>query len=122
MRDASNILRDQSSVGHHERCAEVAHLIDHHVVGSALYIGGHFIRNGRQCVADHFQRHWINRCGHYPFPTEITSSPVSATASRSPGNNIVVEPYSLTKAGPLISAPPAIASRWYTGHSNGWSP
>src|SRR5579863_6911245 len=79
MRDSAHILRDERAVRHDERRTEIPHLIDHHVVGGPLNIRGHFIRNGRQRVADHLQGYRIDLCRHYPLPTEMTSSPVRET-------------------------------------------
>ena len=53
--DAADILRDELALGIDQRGAEIAHLVDHHVVGGALQIGRHFVGDRRQRVADHFQ-------------------------------------------------------------------
>jgi hypothetical protein len=55
MRDASHILRDQFALRVHQGRAEVAHLVDHHVVGRALQIDRHLVRDGGQRIADDFQ-------------------------------------------------------------------
>ena len=56
MRHAADILRHERAVGRDQRGAEVAHLVDHHVVGGALQIGRHLVGDGRQRVADHLER------------------------------------------------------------------
>ena len=61
VRNAADILRDELAFGIDQRGAEVAHLVDHHVVGGALQVGGHFVGDRRQRIADHFQRHRIER-------------------------------------------------------------
>jgi hypothetical protein len=56
VRDAADILRNQLALEIDQRGAEIAHLIDHHIVGCALQVRRHFIGDRGQRVADHFQR------------------------------------------------------------------
>ena len=56
MRHAADVLRNQLALGVEQRGAVVAHLVDHHVVGGALQVGRHLVGDGRQRVADHFER------------------------------------------------------------------
>src|SRR5216683_6933483 len=117
MRDAAHILRNERAVRSHERCAKVAHLIDHHVVRGAVEVGRHLIGNSGQRVSDDFQRDGIKLLCHRSLPNEMRSSPVLATVRSSPGNTTVVEPYSLTSAGPVNCAPGGKSSREKTVHS-----
>ena len=61
MRDAADILRDQLALGVDERGAEVAHLVDHHVVGGALQVGRHLVGDRRQGVADDLEGDRVER-------------------------------------------------------------
>src|ERR1700733_7028871 len=105
MRDAAYILRNERAVGGHERRAEIAHFVNHHVVRGAMEIGRHLVGDGGQSVADDFQRDGVKMLRHGSLLSEITSSPVGATERSSPGKSTVVEPYSLTRAGPVNFAP-----------------
>src|SRR5579864_445557 len=105
MRHAADILRHEPGVGQQQRGAEVADLVDHHVVGGAMEIGCHLGRDRGQGAADDFQGHGVELRRHWACPTLMMSSPVSATASLSPGKITVVEAYSLTSAGPSILSP-----------------
>ena len=61
VRHAADVLRHELAVGIDQRGAEVAHLVDHHVVGGALQVGRHLVGDRGQRVADHFQRDRIER-------------------------------------------------------------
>ena len=76
----------------------------------ALQIGRHLVGDGGERVAHDLEGHWIE-LRHQSLSTEMMSSPVAATDSRSPGKTTVVEPYSLTSAGPTILAPAGRTSR-----------
>ena len=133
VRDAADVLRDQLALGVEQRGAEVAHLVDHHVVGGALQVGRHLVGDGGQRVADHFERDRVERpcrsraCvlraialarralrvfGHHAPPTLMISSPDGATVQSSLLNSTVVVPSSCTIAGPTMRAPALSASRW----------
>ncbi len=105
MRYPADILRHQAGIGEEHRGAEVAHLVDHHVIRGPMQIRRHFGGDGRKRAANHFERHGIELVRHAAFPTVMISSPVSATARLSPGKMTVVEAYSLTSAGPAILSP-----------------
>ena len=111
MRHAADILRHQRAVGQDERGAEIAHLVDHHVVGGAVQIGRHLVGDGGERVAHDLERDRIDLDRHQGLSTAMMSSPVSATLTRSPGKSTVVEPYSLTSAGPTSFAPAGSSSR-----------
>ncbi len=68
VRHAADVLRDQFAPGAEQRRAVVAHLVDHHVVGGALQVGRHLVGDGRQRVADHFQRDGVEVGGHERRP------------------------------------------------------
>ncbi len=55
MRNAADVLRDQSAFRIRQRGAKVAHLVDHHIIRGALQIGRHFVGDGRQRVANDFE-------------------------------------------------------------------
>src|SRR5262249_22086380 len=95
-----------------QRSAEVAHLVDHHVVGRPLQIDRHLVGDRRQRVADDFQRDGIETGGHVALPTVMISSPEGATVKASPSNSTVVVPCSWISAGPLILLPLPSSSRW----------
>src|SRR5204862_5657266 len=99
--------------------AEIAHLVDHHVVGGALQVRRHLVGDRRQRVADDFERHRIQFRAHAAPLTETRSSPVLATLQRSPRKSTVVVPCSRTRAGPAIRAPAPRSSRRYTGQDTG---
>src|ERR1700675_1387122 len=105
MRNAAHILRNECPIRSDERRAEVAHLVDHHVVRGAVEVRCHLIGDGRQRVSNDLQRDGIELLRHDSLLNEMTSSPVLATVRSSPGKSTVVEPYSLTNAGPENSAP-----------------
>ena len=125
MRHAADVLRDQLAVGVDQRGAEVAHLVDHHVVGGALQVGRHLVGDRGQRVADHFQRDRIERLAfrgaldlrlalerrllaglrHHAPPTLMINSPDGATVHTSFWNSTVVVPCSCTSAGPTILRP-----------------
>ena len=56
VRHAADVLRDQFALGVDQRGAEIAHLVDHHVVRRALQVGRHLAGDGGQGVADDFER------------------------------------------------------------------
>jgi len=64
VRHAADVLRDQRAVRVEQRRAVVAHLVDHHVVRRALQIHAHLVGDGRQRVADDFERNGVQRFVH----------------------------------------------------------
>ncbi len=68
MRHAADVLADQLAGGVDQRGAEVAHLVDHHVVGGALQIDRHLIGDRGERIADDFERDGIERGGHLIAP------------------------------------------------------
>ena len=92
MRHPADVLADQLAGGVDQRGAEVAHLVDHHVVGGALQVGRHLVGDRRQRVADHLQRDRVERNRHAAPPTVIISSPDGATSQVSRSNSTVVVP------------------------------
>jgi len=68
MRHAADVLADQLAGGVDQRGAEVAHLVDHHVVGGALQIDRHLIGDRGERIADDFERDGIERGGHRRAP------------------------------------------------------
>src|SRR5207253_4552233 len=98
MRYPADVLADQLAGGVDQRGAEVAHLVDHHVVGGALQIDRHLVGDRGQRIADDFERDGIE--GHHTAPTVMISSPVGATVQASCSNNTVVVPCSWISAGP----------------------
>src|SRR5262249_46318342 len=117
MGDAADILGDQPALGVGQGRAEVAHLVDHHVVGRAIHVRRHLVGNRRQCVADDLEGDGVEPLrggtvgGHHAPGTEMMSSPVSATFTLSPPKTTVVVPYSLTSAGPTKLEPGLSFSR-----------
>ena len=93
MRHSADVLTDQFARRVDERRAEIAHLVDHHIVGGALEIDRHLIGDGRQCIADHFERDRIE-LRHYASPTVMINSPDVATSQMSFSNKTVVVPCS----------------------------
>jgi len=57
-----------SPAGVDQRGAEVAHLVDHHVVGGALQIDRHLIGDRGERIADDFERDGIEGSGHLIAP------------------------------------------------------
>ncbi len=109
MRHAAHVLADQLAVGVDERGTEIAHFVNHHVVGGALQVGRHLVGDRRQGVADDFERDGIE--GHAAPPTSMISSPEGATSHESFSNSTVVVPCSWISAGPGIRSPARSASR-----------
>src|SRR6516165_1605175 len=64
MRHPADVLADQLAGGIDQRGAEVAHLVDHHVVGGALQIDRHLVGDRGQRIADDFERDGIEGGGH----------------------------------------------------------
>ena len=64
MRHAADILAQQLAIGIDEGGTEIAHLVNHHVVGGTLQIGGHLVRDRRQRVANDLERHRIQTHRH----------------------------------------------------------
>jgi hypothetical protein len=64
MRNPADVLADQLAGGVDQRGAEVAHLVDHHVVGGALQVDRHLVGDRGQRIADDFERDGIERDGH----------------------------------------------------------
>src|SRR5439155_7760912 len=119
MGNAPDVLADELPVDVHECGTEVAHLVDHHVVRSALQVRRHFVGDRGQRIADDFEGHRVQFRPHAAPFTEIRSSPVLATLQRSPRKSTVVVPCSRTRAGPEIRAPVPRSSRRYTGQDTG---
>ena len=78
--DAADILRNQLAVRVEQRGAIVADLVDHHVVGGPLQIGGHLVGDGRQRVAEHLERDGVEL--HRLPPIPMMSSPDTSLDGR----------------------------------------
>ncbi len=103
-------------------------LVDHHIIRSALQVGGHLVGDGRQRVADDLKRDRVegfaalrlflrtrsklSEFGHHTPPTSMISSPERATRQVSPLNSTVVVPCSSISAGPAMRAPAPRSGRW----------
>ena len=61
VRDATHVLREQSSVDVEQAAAVVADLVDHHVERRALQHVRHLIGNRRQDVANHLEGDDVQR-------------------------------------------------------------
>ncbi len=64
VRHPADVLAEKLALRVDQRGAEVAHLVDHHVVGGALQIGGHLVGDGRQRAAHHFERDRVETLTH----------------------------------------------------------
>src|SRR5713226_8175553 len=95
-------------------------------IRSRIYPSGHLVGDGRERVADHFERDGVEgarhsitlhptrsvRDLHHPPPTVMISSPDGATTHASRSNKTVVVPCSWMSAGPAIRSPAASVPRW----------
>ena len=86
-RQRAKILGKNSTLGVHDADAIVAHLVDHHVVGSLAQHRGHLIGDMGQPLAHHFNGDRVHgRLSHYFFSSTVTAREAECTgtvASRS---------------------------------------
>src|SRR5258708_6627590 len=76
MGNAPDVLADQLPVDIDECGTEVPHLVDHHVLRSALHVPRHLVGDRGYRVADDFRRPRIQFRPHPPPPTQTIPSPV----------------------------------------------
>src|SRR5207248_8010884 len=108
-RQAALVLRDHAALAVDQTTAEIAHLVDHHVVGGLAQRRGHLIGIGVDGIAHHLDGHGIYF--HCRSASVTMMWPLSFTAARSPLPIKVVELGSSITAGPTISVPAASAGR-----------
>jgi hypothetical protein len=118
-RQAASVLRDHAAVGVDQPAAEVAHLVDHHVVGGLAQRRRHLVGIGVDGVAHDLDGDGV---GFHVRSASVTMiCPLGSITARSPGPIRVVELASSITAGPAISAPAAKPGRHRMRVSSGRS-
>src|SRR5262249_4558015 len=114
VRDAADVLGQQPAVLVDERTAEVADLVDHHVVRALLQVERHLVGDGRQRVADRLDGDGIGG-RHACAPVVsiwMSIAPSGPTTATSPSPMTRVLAYSSMTAGPVTWWPTGSCSRW----------
>src|SRR5215510_16412805 len=125
-RQPAAVLRDHARLRVDQPAAEIAHLVDHHVVGGLGERVSHLVGIGHDGVAHDLDRDRmgfvaVHCCPASPSATSMMRCPASVTVATSPGWMSVVAFGSSITAGPSMRAPAASDGRQTTRVGTGFA-